>query len=401
MGLALPGCTKSGLVDFTMSSARHQPEWRRHVDPSIGPYQLLAGDLHCHILPPDAPYHVARELPETLDLARREGLDFVVLTPHVNARFFLDADRRDWVLRTQRELRARLASLPATDLVVIPGMEYTDHLHGHVGLSFADVERVLERAPLDVVNEHPERFFEAWRAEGGLAIIHHPFLSALPKAPIAELHYDMSWRAFREPVHPGMTEIHWLTRHADAIETWNESVGHVRDRWFLGDPDWEMRQASHLVDRLAREQARVVAPVGGSDSHGSWLRPTTWVLAKERSAAGVREAIASARTCVRAPEPCTLEARGDGAWVHVGGAIASVNGAVEARARGRGTYFLNGEAVATSDGATVRIATSGRCSTLRVEIHDGSSASIYVDCGFAGPPAGSTIAIPPLSPPSG
>ncbi len=84
-----------------------------------------------------------------------------------------------------------------------------------------------------------------------------------------------------------------------------------------------MRQASNLVDRLSREEGRTRAPVGGSDSHGDWLRPTTWVLAKEKSVDAIRDAVASGRTCARAPEPCTLEARGDGDWVTVGGAIVS------------------------------------------------------------------------------
>jgi hypothetical protein len=376
LALLLAGCTKAQLIDFTMSSARHQT---RAIG-AVGPYQLLAGDMHCHVLPPDAPFHVSRELPETLELAKREGLDFVVLTPHVNARFFLDAEQRAWVVRTQRELRARIASLPASDVLFIPGMEYTDYRHGHVGLAFANVERVLEAVSVEDANAAPERFFRAWRALGGIATIHHPFLTPLYNAPIAELHYDLSWREFRAPVHPGMTEIHWLTKHADAIETWNESIGHVRDRWFVGDPDWEMRQASHLVDRLAREESRPIAPVGGSDSHDHWLRPTTWVLAKDKSAAAIRDAIVHARTCVRAPEPCTLEARGDGEWANVGGSIASTDHAIEARAIGRASYFLNGELAATSEEGSVRLSTSGRCSTLRVEINDGSSAPIFVDC---------------------
>lgn len=377
------GCTKAQIVDFTMSSARHQTTG---LGP-VGPYQLLAGDMHCHVLPPDAPYHVSRELPETLELAQREGLDFVVLTPHVNARFFLDRDRREWVLRTQRELRARVAALPASNVVVIPGMEYTDYLHGHVGLGFADIERVLDRVSVEAAMERPELFFEAWRDEGGTATINHPFLTPLPNAPIAELHYDLSWRAFHEPVHPGMREIHWLTANADSIETWNESIGHVRDRWFVGDPDWEMRQASHLVDRLSREEMRRIAPVGGSDSHGGWLRPTTWVLAKTKTVDGIRVAIRSARTCARAPEPCTLEARGDGDWANIGDVITTgPEHRVEARAKGLASYFLNGALVAKSE-APVQLATSGRCSTLRVEINDGSSAPIYVDCpGNTGPP---------------
>lgn len=51
-------------------------------------------------------------------------------------------------------------------------------------------------------------------------------------------------------------------------------------------------------------------------SHGSWLGAATWVLARERSIDAIRDALVSGRTCVRGPEACTFEARGDaGEWV--------------------------------------------------------------------------------------
>jgi len=58
-------------------------------------YELLAGDMHCHVSPPDRPPHVTRGIEETVALAHDENLDFVVLTPHVRAPFFMSPSRRE------------------------------------------------------------------------------------------------------------------------------------------------------------------------------------------------------------------------------------------------------------------------------------------------------------------
>jgi len=382
--LALFGCTKAQIVDFTMVSARRVPHERR----TVGPYQVLAGDLHCHILPPDAPYHVSRELPETLRLATEEGLDFVVLTPHVPSRFFLDPEQREWVRATQLVMRAKIAQLAsAAGPLLIPGMEYTDYRYGHVGLSFADVDTMLDAVSLSALERRPELFFEEWQARGGIATINHPFLEPLPRVPIAELHYDLAWRGFA-PEARVPSEVAWLTRHSMAIETWNEAVGHVRDRWFMNDPEWELRQATHLLDRLARTEQRRIAPVGGSDSHGSWLRPTTWVLATEKSPVAIRSAIVGGRTCVRGPDACTLEVRDVGGAFHpVGSSLASTAHAIEARASGgESTYFVNGGIAATAqDGELTRLTVPGTCALVRVSVNESMSAPIYVDCPWATP----------------
>lgn len=385
LALFLTGCTKSQIVDFAMSSAPHHAS----SNIRIGGYQLLAGDMHCHVQPPDAPYHVSRGFSETLRLAERENLDFVVLTPHVNSRFFLDADARAWVQRTQHDIRNRIVALSThseipTDVLIIPGMEYTDYLHGHIGLGFANIDTVLAAVSVDEANAHPERFFQAWQAEGGTITINHPFLTGLPKAPIAELHYDLSWR----PDDPRFPELKYLSDHADAVETWNESIGHVRDRYFIGDPAWELRQATHLVESEGKSRAqsgRRIAPVGGSDSHGSWLRPTTWVLATARTPEAIRDAIEHGRTCVRAAAACTFEARTTGDWAQVGASLATdPEHTVELRARGDARYFVNG--VMLEDGVST-IHTDRRCTTIHAVINDGVSAPIYVDCpSITGPP---------------
>ncbi len=375
------GCTKSQLVDVAMSGVEHV---RAPRDRRVGDLLVLAGDLHCHVLPPDAPYHVSRDLAQTLELAKREELDFVVLTPHVPKRFFVDDDLRTWVLQSQKELRLRLAALHP-DLLVIPGFEYTDHRYGHVGVSFGDPAEVLAGYPADEARAHPERFFERWVARGGLLTINHPVERALDTSPFTELRWDMSWRAFREPVIA--PEITWITAHAQAIETFNTSVTHLRDQFLIGEEDRSLREAAHLVDRTSRAQHRKIAAVGGSDSHGLWLRATTFVLAKERSPEALHEGLAAARTCVRGPEACSLQVRALGAerWSGVGDSVRTPAPILEARASGGdATYVVNGAIVATVPAGTVTQLPlpAGRCAIVRAMVGRSWSSGIYVNCDF-------------------
>lgn len=386
LALVQAGCTKAELIDLAMRSA---PRATRPEAASMGTYLLLAGDMHTHVLPPDAPWHVARDLPTTVALAREEQLDFVVLTPHVSARFFASPDERAWVRSTQAELRASIAR-HAGDVILVPGMEYTDHRYGHVGLAFADIEEVLAEVSLEDAREHPARFFERWSAHGGLMTLNHPVLRGIPDAPFMELRYDIGWRALFEHPPPLPPEIAWITEHAQTIETLNTSISHLRDQFIIGDVDRTLREGAHLADRVARTQHRRVAPVGGSDSHGRWLRPTTWVLATERTAAGIREALAAGRTCVRGPAACSFAVRSrGGAWMHVGDALGS-NGtrSIEARtAGGRASYFVNGAVAASAaDGETVSVPVPGTCALVRAVVHGSWSAPIHVDCGWASPP---------------
>jgi hypothetical protein len=398
--LSTTGCTANRVLDFAMATAPHSSSTTK-----IGPYEVLSGDLHCHVMPPDADYHVSRELTDTIRIANEEHLDFVVLTPHVPSRFFLNPEKREWVRATQSVLRARVAlegPEAASKLIVIPGMEYTDHRYGHVGLSFANVDEVLDELTPDELRQDPARFFERWQAHGGLTTINHPVLRGIPRAPIVDLRYDLSWRGFRRandaslPLWlPFVSEVDWLTRHATAVETHNLSVGHLVDQFWVGDPDWTLREATHLVDREARLQKRRITPVGGSDSHGMWLRPTTWLLASERSVAGIRDAIVHGRTCVRGPEACLLEVRGgDGAFHTVGASIAASNHYVDARVGqtpsadkdNLATFFVNGTIAGEGRlGDLVRLATprDGHCSIVRASVGRSMSAPVYVDCPWA------------------
>jgi hypothetical protein len=273
-------------------------------------------------------------------------------------------------------------------MIVVPGFEYTDHRYGHVGVSFAEPSEVLDGLPEGDALAHPERFFEMWLQRGGILTINHPVNRPLPNAPFRELAHDLSWRAFQGvPVPP---EIEWISNHAQAIETFNTTVTELRDLFVIGEEDRSLREAAHLADRIARTQHRRFAAVGGSDSHGSWLRATTFVLAKERTLEGIRKGLAAARTCVRGPEACTFEARpagGDRAWLGVGDAIttAGSDGAIpfEGRATGDDAAFVvDGVIVATAaSGQTATFTVpAGRCAVVRAIVGRSWSSGIYVNC---------------------
>jgi hypothetical protein len=381
------GCSRNPWLDFAMSSAPHVAgtSGRR-----VGPYEVLAGDMHCHVEPPDSRRHVSRELAETVRLAEDEGLDFVVLTPHVPARFFLDPEKREWVRGTQTALRAEIDAI-SSNVLLVQGMEYTDHRFGHAGLSFANVDEVLDELPLDQLTANPALFFERWQAHGGITVLNHPTLRPLASAPLAELRSDLSWRGFTARTEPTFfPEVAWLSEHADAVEIWNLSIGHLRDRYFVGDPEWTLRSSAQLALHEARRQERRIAQVGGTDSHGAWLRPTTWVLATERTKPSIREAIVAGRTCVRGPEACSFEVRGaDGAFHVAGASVASPpppqRTAIAARAYGGPvTYYVNGVAVAEAAGGEVAsVPVPGRCALVRAVVGESWSGPVYVDCAWA------------------
>ena len=384
--IVLAGCARNALLDVAMGSGYRPPP----PAPLPGPYQLLAGDMHCHVTPPDAKSHVVRGVPETVDLAREEGLDFVVLTPHVRALFYLDPARRQAFLRDQAELKRAIAAEDAKDLVLIPGFEYTDYAYGHVGVAFADAEKLLADLPVDQAAANPELFFERWVGSGGLLVINHPILLPLPKLMFSAAQGNLSWRPFTA-AGPYPPEIASITRLAQGVEVYNLSVSHVRDGLLLGDRDRTLRMAAFLADRHARAERRRVSLVGGSDSHGHHLRATTFVLAEARTESAIGEAIRAGRTCVRSPEACSLEARplaidprAAWMWMPVGSSLhASV---IEVRANGAPIEILKNGAVVAEPAAreVAQIAVEpGVCTTVRARVGEGLSSPIYVNCAFA------------------
>lgn len=390
--LLLAGCSQHTLVDAAMASAYRPPAGpKKHGD-----YLLLAGDLHCHVLPPDPPGHVDRELDETVALAKEEGLDFVLLTPHVRARFFADPERRARFVASQRELAADLAKQNLGELLVMRGIEYTDFDNGHLTMGFADPEAVLDAVPLETARAHPEAFVEAWLAQGGVVAINHPVLTPLPNFPLRAARGDLSWRPF-EKRGPFPPEIEVATRRAQGIEVFNLAVTHMRDGLLLGDSERSLRHASYLLARRARLDGRRITAVGGTDSHTHHLRAATWVLASARTPAAIRDAIVAGRTCVRSPEACSFEARevgggreareahevGGGAWQSAGASLHSAR--IELRATAaEATLLQDGVVTARLEkGQIARVEVDpARCTVFYARVGEGVSSPIYAGCPF-------------------
>jgi len=358
------------------------------------PYQLLAGDFHCHVSPPDWDQEANRDLAGTVRLAKEEHLDFVVLTPHVGARFFTDEDRRRDELEALRGLRDEIARQAPGGPLLVAGFEYTDHRQGHLGFSFADLDRLLARLSAPQLARRPQDFMQGWVDAGGLIVVNHPLVTPLDST-FAIARADLSWRPWTRPdaetgvFPPEIVAAHHL---AQAFEAYNLTAAHIRDR-YLGPPG-----AGTYAETLARldgeilAQQRRIVPLGGSDSHENHLRATTFVLARERTVEGVREAVLAGRVCVRDWRACTLRARVAGlpsgpgsAWQPPGAAFSGAD-ALEIRASGADVRILiNGQAAAHPRAGEIALLRldPDRCSIVRAEIDGGTAAPLYANCAFA------------------
>jgi hypothetical protein len=387
------GCNRHTLEKALMLSAYHADLPSKQAGPS--PYQLLAGDMHCHVTPPDAPSDVNRTVADTIALARDEHLDFVVFTPHLAGRFFIDPEERAAaaagqaeLLRTLETLGARHAEATAGETLFIRGFEYTDHRYGHVSASFADLGKVLDEVPLEVARTDPARFFERWVADGGLLSVNHPVVTPL-RSSISIARADLSWRPWTStaPVPPEISAVHRL---AFGFEAYNLVATHLRDAFLLHDEEHSIREVLRRIDGEILAKRRRLAPVGGSDSHTGFLRAAVFVLAERRTEASIREALVRGRTCVRSPEACSLEVRAPGgAWASVGGVVQG-DREVEVRAQGGAvTVYRDGTEVASpAPGVTAHVpVVAGQCSVVRARVGNGYSAPVYVNCDFTAPNA--------------
>ncbi len=381
---ALTGCTglEPKAVDAVVGSA-YRPTVMPVTTPPAPSYELLAGDLHCHINPPDFAPHVIRDLDSTVELAEREGLDFVVLTPHVWARFSHDETLRERLLTSQAALRRQVAALPPGGRTAfIVGFEYSDGYYGHVGASFGDLEGTLAGLSVAEAREHPEAFFERYVASGGFLVVNHPFTTPVDfPVPIARA--DLSWRPFTS-TGPFPPEIEAVRRLALGYEAFNLTTTELRDRFLLRDRQYSIRTTLARLDQEILATHRPMFPVGGSDSHGHSLRATTFVLSTGRSPAQIREALGAGRVCIRSPSACSLQARvNDGAWVPIGTRLRGSR--VEVRAQGSHVEVVrNGKLAGRGDGgAVVSVDTPpDECSVLRASVDEGESAPIYVNCAL-------------------
>ena len=213
-----------------------------------GEYWILAGDFHVHSFFGDGllpPWEARRE-------ARRRGLDAIAVTNH-NHQASLVVDR--WTSFLAGSLTGASGADSASDLLVLPGQEITAARYHLIGVGMATTVDWTQSAAEAIAAVH---------AQGGAAIAAHP------------------------------TRGYWNAYDSRALSVLDGSeVAHP-----LVDGDAKSR--GELIEfytrlRTARPSA---APIGSSDFH---IRAPmglcrTYVFARERSQAGVVEAIRSGRT---------------------------------------------------------------------------------------------------------
>ena len=199
-------------------------------------YTVVAGDFHVHGFPDGIlPWDAARE-------ARRRRLDVIALTSHNSM--------RGW------RLWARSPVAPPQDVIVLPGEELTS---AGYHLALVGVTSVVPW------RQSLAGAAAAARAQGGVAILAHP-----------------SGDAFRRSVtDEGL-------RAVDGIEVAHPSKETSRET------------RTDLLDTYQRTKALNprVAAIGSSDFHvfGPLGLCRTYLFVRERSAAGVLEAIRAGRT---------------------------------------------------------------------------------------------------------
>ena len=383
------------VVDLAMTSAYRPASFEFTDSKERGPgsadadevtthFQILAGDFHCHVSTPDWNQEANRDLSETVVLAKKEHLDFVVLTPHVRARFFLHESFRRQELDALAGLRDEIAKQGPGAPLLIVGFEYTDHRQGHLGFSFGDLTQLLARFSAARLEERPQDFVEGWVASGGLVVVNHPLVTPLDS--MFEIgRADLSWRPWTK-AGPFPPEIEAANRLAQGFEAYNLTAAHMRDRYLSAPGPGTTQATLARIDQEILAQQRRLVPMGGSDSHEDHLRATTFVLASSRTIEGIRQAVLAGRVCVRDPRACSLRARTTGtAWQPLGAAFLNAP-TIEVKARGETIRVLvNGRVAAMPRSSEVAALPldPNVCSVIRAEIDGGFSAPIYANCAFA------------------
>lgn len=279
---ALPGLRNGAWAD-----APERGEW-------------LAGDFHVHTTwshdvwggpdddntdTPDEAYTYGWTPAEQIRNAELRGLHFVALTDHNRIRIL---DDPGWT---------------SDSLVLVPGYEHSLS-RGHAGVFISDVDALRTVFYETLAREDGKangfgdsgdlaRFLDAIHAAEGVAVINHPADHSTWSAPIAESH------------------------GFDAVEAWNSSW--LQRRPFFGKP-FDVYTDNYLAAQWWENNflggARRKGITGGSDNH--WRsttaaqgvgQPTTWVYARDKTAAAVVDGVRAGRTFVSSQPPAFGGAR--------------------------------------------------------------------------------------------
>ena len=236
----------------------------------------LPGDLHCHSCYSHDVWCAGDD---------NTGLDEVYTAGLPVAGKYAEADSRGlrYLAVTDHNDVRSVPDLPAASrgLIAVPGYEHS--LHGHAQMLGA--KRVYD--PGDQAADAVGAMAAALRADGGVFQANHPAYRMVPADPQCQGGCEdcraMDWE-YGFDIRP------------DTVEVWNPSVslGEVSENY------WE----------CWLERGERIGATGGSDSHWVSLaavagpgQPTTWVLARHATVAGVLAALRAGRTSVSGQPP--------------------------------------------------------------------------------------------------
>ena len=229
--------------------------------PDVPGYRTLVVDLHIHSVFSDG-----MVWPDIrVDEARRDGLDLIAVTEHLEYQPHADdiphPDRN-----RSFELATGYAERQGTDLLVVNGAEITrDMPPGHVNAVFlSDANALLADDALDA--------FRAADRQGGFIFWNHPAWTSQRPDGVARL-TDMHRELIRDGLLSGIEVANGAGYTAEALQI---AIDH--DLTILGVSD-----IHGLID-------------WDYDVHGDGHRTVTLVLARERTAGAVREALLARRT---------------------------------------------------------------------------------------------------------
>jgi hypothetical protein len=193
--------------------------------------RLFKGDTHVHTTASDG----VKSVPQIISEAREQKLDFVILTDHNNFHPNL--------------------GVPASDLTVIPGTEWT-HYKGHAG--FLGAQRPFKGSYCSKDALEVKAVFEEAKSNGAYVVLNHPFCHLVPW----EWGFDLPF---------------------DGVEIWN---GVMSER--------NMKAVAWWHSELS--QGFKIPVCGGSDYHRSSLlsalgTPTMCLYAMSRAPSDIMDAL--------------------------------------------------------------------------------------------------------------